>query len=99
VPAIFDNREAVVSDVLMSYGVDFGDVFRQSSIYVGRILKGEKSADLPVARVRDHPQDRQNAWRRPPAWRPCYRGRGDRIEKRFAAVHMSAIGRFCCESD
>jgi putative tryptophan/tyrosine transport system substrate-binding protein len=51
VPAIFDNREAVVSDVLMSYGVDFGDVFRQSSIYVGRILKGEKPADLPVAQT------------------------------------------------
>jgi putative ABC transport system substrate-binding protein len=52
VPAIFDNREAVVSGVLMSYGIDFGDVFRQSSIYVGRILRGEKPADLPVAQTR-----------------------------------------------
>jgi putative ABC transport system substrate-binding protein len=52
VPAIFDNREAVVSGVLMSYAIDFGDVFRQSSIYVGRILKGEKPADLPVAQTR-----------------------------------------------
>jgi putative tryptophan/tyrosine transport system substrate-binding protein len=32
----------------MSYGVNFGDVFRQIGSYVGRILRGEKAADLPV---------------------------------------------------
>jgi putative ABC transport system substrate-binding protein len=48
VPTIFDDRDAVVSGGLMSYGIDFADAFRQSGMYVGRILKGEKPGDLPV---------------------------------------------------
>ena len=48
VPTIYQNREFAVAGGLLSYGADTADAYRLTGNYVGRVLKGEKPADLPV---------------------------------------------------
>jgi putative ABC transport system substrate-binding protein len=43
-----DSRETLAVGLLMSYGPNQADSFRQAALYAGHILKGEKPADLPV---------------------------------------------------
>jgi putative tryptophan/tyrosine transport system substrate-binding protein len=51
VPTIYGVRELAEAGGLMSYGSNFTDLFRQTGMYTGRVLKGEKPAELPILRA------------------------------------------------
>ena len=67
IPTMYEWREFVDAGGLISYSPARKDTMRQMGIYTGRILQGEKPADMPVVqadqvRAGDQPQDRQGAW-------------------------------------
>ena len=48
IPAIYEWREFALAGGLMSYGARLPDMYRQVGVYAGRILRGEKPADMPI---------------------------------------------------
>jgi putative ABC transport system substrate-binding protein len=51
IPAAYETRASALAGGLVSYGADVGEGYRLAGVYAGRVLKGEKPAELPVVQV------------------------------------------------
>jgi putative ABC transport system substrate-binding protein len=51
VPTVYQSREFTAAGGLMGYGASFSDAVRAAGVYTGRILKGDKPADLPFQQL------------------------------------------------
>ena len=52
-PAMYDDKNFVEPGGLMSYGTNRADLFRRGAVYVDKVLKGAKPADLPIERPKN----------------------------------------------
>ena len=85
-PAASQFREFAEAGGLLSYGPNLPDLFRRAAIYVDKILKGVKPADLPVeqpdeVRAGHQPQDREGPRAHNSAVAPAAGGSGDRVDE------------------
>src|SRR5262249_32937385 len=94
-PAIYNAYDYAEAGGLMSYGTSLPEAFRQTGVYAGRIIKGEKPADLPVVQSAKFvfaiklPTARSRPQRSPDIARP--RRRGDRMKRRAFITLLGGV--------